>query len=867
MSQVYLTFAQVLEALSSKVHTGMTVEEFIKLAIKSGYGPLEANSASGLWVNYAAKDAIFSGSQAVSSATATASELIASSGASATVAGSAAGSSTIVASNATMTATATASEISSLPTAFEVVGSGSGATISSGATILGTSLPTAFSALAPLLGVGIGVGLYKMSPDFWEKVSRTLLPFCYKDTEILPILLDEKGQTYYPKEVIDSLYDLFVKENIYDVKYETNMEKLNGKVYIDTSNVCSLYDLLNTIPPIWYSNTLSKDDSAWNWWNQYRPNYNKELIAKAAIPCPRYVYDYLLNNTDCLSGEYNVFIVHSGAFQNGGDVMGPTDSFSVTIWALKMPSGYYTFENGSLSASTFPKHKYYYLTCSFNSVTNQEQGILNPPSELNWSGTENPSSGAYPHFDYYYDPMSSTRLCFKYQNSNLKVKVKDGAPQGATIISGDHTYSKDGMKNIVTSVDSDGNIKTGEYIPVRLPSTNDGSSTSTKDNSQSNLDSDGNVSPDIIAQIIESIRNMYDPQPNIKYDPNTDPSVKPETNEDSFLPNKNIIPPVIPSDPNDVGETPPLVPSISPHASGLLTVYNPTQSEISQFGKWLWTTWSGDLLDTISKMFNNPMEAVIGLHSIYCTPPQGEVSTIKAGYLDSNVPSITVPERYTSLFCGSVIIPEWWGNYLDFSPYTKAYVYLPFIGIQELDPMDIIGSAVSIEYKIDVFNGSCIALINVAKDGYEGVLYEFSGNCAVQIPITSGNYSSILSSAIAVGASVAATALTGGAGAPILAGAIGSVSRMQTSVQHSGTFSASHGAMGIKTPYIIIKRPVQKVIPNYNTLYGFPSHKFVRIRDCKGYLRVKEVDVKSLTATDEEKRMIERILKEGIYVS
>lgn len=863
MSQVYLTFAQVLEALSSKVHTGMTVEEFIKLAIKSGYGPLEANSASGLWVNYAAKDAIFSGSQAVSSATATASELIASSGASATVAGSAAGSSTIVASNATMTATATASEISSLPTAFEVVGSGSGATISSGATVLGTALPTAFSALAPLLGVGVGVGLYKMSPDFWEKVSRTLLPFCYKDTEILPTLLDEKGQTYYPKEVIDSLYDLFVKENIYGVKYETNMEKLNGKVYIDTSNACSLYDLLNTIPPIWYNNTLSKIDNLPENWH----NVNIELHAKSAIPCPKYIYDYLLNNTDCLSGEYNVFIVHSGAFQNGQSYMGPVSGFVVTIWALKMPSGYYTFENGSLSKDSFPKHKYYYLGCHRKSSDDFDKGILNPPDKLNWSGDKNPDSGPYPHFDYYFDPFLSDYLAFKYQNSNLKVKVKDGVPNGSTIISNDSTYSTDGIKKIITNIDNDGNIKTNDYIPVRLPSSNDGSSTSTKENSQTNLDKNGDVIPDLIPQIIESIRNMYDPQPNIKYDTDADPSIKPETGDDSFLPNKNIIPPIMPSDPKDVGETPLIYPSISPNATGLLSVYNPTQNEISQFGKWLWTTWSSDLLDTISKMFSNPMEAVIGLHSIYCTPPKGEISTIKAGYLDSKVTSITVPERYTSLFCGSIIIPEWWGNYLDYAPYTKAYVYLPFIGIQELDPMDIIGSAVSIEYKIDVFNGSCIAIINVAKNGYSGTLYEFSGNCAVQIPITSGNYSSILSSAIAVGASIGSTVLTGGATSPLLAGAIGSVSHMHTSVKHSGTFSASHGAMSIKNPYIIIKRPVQKVIPNYNTLYGFPSHKFVRIGDCKGYLRVKEVDVKSLTATDEEKRMIERILKEGIYVS
>ena len=39
------------------------------------------------------------------------------------------------------------------------------------------------------------------------------------------------------------------------------------------------------------------------------------------------------------------------------------------------------------------------------------------------------------------------------------------------------------------------------------------------------------------------------------------------------------------------------------------------------------------------------------------------------------------------------------------------------------------------------------------------------------------------------------------------------------------------------------------------------------IGSCSGYLRAKEVHVVSPTATDEEKAMIERLLKEGVFVS
>jgi hypothetical protein len=85
-------------------------------------------------------------------------------------------------------------------------------------------------------------------------------------------------------------------------------------------------------------------------------------------------------------------------------------------------------------------------------------------------------------------------------------------------------------------------------------------------------------------------------------------------------------------------------------------------------------------------------------------------------------------------------------------------------------------------------------------------------------------------------------------------------------VQHSGSFGSSFGAMGVKIPFLIIKRPRQKVVDGYNTNYGYPSHKMVLISTCTGYLRVREVNVVSPTATEAEKKMITELLKNGVYV-
>jgi hypothetical protein len=354
------------------------------------------------------------------------------------------------------------------------------------------------------------------------------------------------------------------------------------------------------------------------------------------------------------------------------------------------------------------------------------------------------------------------------------------------------------------------------------------------------------------------------PRPN----PNIDPSqlVGPLPSlEQVPMPEPDII---------DTGETPipilPEIPSISSSATGLLHVYNPTTTQINEFGAWLWTTFSGDLIETLSKLFNNPMDAVIGLHELYATPiTSSDNTTIKAGYLDSQVASRLVSERYCQINCGAVSVPEFWGNYLDYAPYTKTFCYLPFIGMVELNTDDIVGSGVEISYKIDSYNGSCIALITTAKSGSTScVTYQYSGNCAVEIPITSG-MKSAMQSALIGAATTALVAATGGSGAMLGAALIGGVRGASTKnlVQHSGTFGSSYGAMGLKKPYIIVKRPKQKVVAGYNDNYGYPSHKMIRIADCTGYLKAIEVDVVSPTATENEKKMIEKLLKDGVFVS
>ena len=80
--------------------------------------------------------------------------------------------------------------------------------------ILTMPMPTWAAAAAPLLGVALGAGLYELSPEFWTKVSQTLLPFAWEDTEVMPAVVDANGQVYIEGAAVEALKRLF-EDSVY----------------------------------------------------------------------------------------------------------------------------------------------------------------------------------------------------------------------------------------------------------------------------------------------------------------------------------------------------------------------------------------------------------------------------------------------------------------------------------------------------------------------------------------------------------------------------------------------------------------------------------------------------------------------------
>ena len=281
------------------------------------------------------------------------------------------------------------------------------------------------------------------------------------------------------------------------------------------------------------------------------------------------------------------------------------------------------------------------------------------------------------------------------------------------------------------------------------------------------------------------------------------------------------------------------------------------------FSSWLWST---DFSNSIKKLFQDPMNAIIGLHMLYTEPEIGERKNIIVGYVDSNVNTRTVANQYKKIDCGTIAVREYYGDSRDYD-FTNISIYLPFLGIQQLNAKDLMGGSINVTATVDVLTGTILYNLNVTKNGVKQTLYTFSGNCAVQLPISSGSYASILANTIGLVAGGVATFATGGSATPLLIGAAAQAATgTHAKVSASNTIGSNAGAMGIKKPYLILNRQNSYNASYYNDIQGYPSNVNVKLANCSGFTKIKECHLDGIPATDEEIEEIYTLLKQGVIL-
>ena len=307
----------------------------------------------------------------------------------------------------------------------------------------------------------------------------------------------------------------------------------------------------------------------------------------------------------------------------------------------------------------------------------------------------------------------------------------------------------------------------------------------------------------------------------------------------------------------------PSLPNVTALGWGFVSLFAMTPTELRALGAKL---WSDDFFDNIIKNFQSPFDALLSLSimplQVTGTPNQD----IIIGNYQTGVDGTKVLNQYVSYDLGTCSINEEIGSYLDYSPYTRLTLFLPYIGFVGLTTDDFMNSELSVKYHIDLLSGSCVAYI--FKNGY--VHSQYSGNISTQLPLSGRDMSSLYESFIRIGLSAVGTVATGGMASALSAGALAAsastVMNSKDRVLVGGSIQGSTGILGVQKPYVIIESPNLCLPDSQNWYTGYPSYMTSQLGSLSGYTEVDTIHLEGIPCTGSELAEIESLLKTGVIL-
>lgn len=306
----------------------------------------------------------------------------------------------------------------------------------------------------------------------------------------------------------------------------------------------------------------------------------------------------------------------------------------------------------------------------------------------------------------------------------------------------------------------------------------------------------------------------------------------------------------------------PGLPSTSVINTGLITLFNPDNSQLRSLAGVL---WGNDFEQSIKKVLNDPFDGLISLTMIPFSPTTSGSVNCEIGNFDTEVAMPIVNAQYYTIDCGSITVKENWRNALDYNA-TSAEIFVPFVGFRPLDIQDVMGKTIALKYNVDVLTGAAIAILKCG----DKCLYEWPCNLAYNIPLTGSNRAALYTGLINVAMSGLGGLAVGGAMGAIggaATSAINVATHAQSNVQRSGSLASNTGVLGEFLPYIVLHRPKQSMPGNFKAVKGYQSNMTLSLSSCQGYTEVDYIHLTGIDgATDTELDEIESLLKSGVII-
>lgn len=307
---------------------------------------------------------------------------------------------------------------------------------------------------------------------------------------------------------------------------------------------------------------------------------------------------------------------------------------------------------------------------------------------------------------------------------------------------------------------------------------------------------------------------------------------------------------------------------------GMITLWRVTQADINNIGQIL---WSSSFIDSLVKSFYSPIDAIISLNLIpsiknVYTYGTGEIAL---GNYNTKIVASKLASQFFDVDMGTYTFNEYWASALDYNPYTTIQLFLPYIGMVNLSPDDVMSKTIHVVYVCDVLTGQLNARVFVSTETGETLLYTFNGNFAINIPITGANYSEVYKAAIQGTVGLAKNFIGMGAGSAmgimgsaldVVSDAANATSSTKIQYQNGGSMSLTSGYLAPQFCYVIISRPIQSLANGYNKFVGYPSNVTAQLSTLSGFTMVEDIHLENLSATDNEIDEIESLLKSGVII-
>lgn len=290
-------------------------------------------------------------------------------------------------------------------------------------------------------------------------------------------------------------------------------------------------------------------------------------------------------------------------------------------------------------------------------------------------------------------------------------------------------------------------------------------------------------------------------------------------------------------------------------------------------------------------------DGVVDVKTCFADIPSGNNARIAAiaGFgLNDPIPCSRI-DQYVEFDMGHVDVPNYFGSFLDYSPYTELVLELPFAQPVQIPPEVVVGHSIGLKLYADVMSDSAMYIVHCNGR----LIAQVPADIFVHIPFAASEYSQSAASALSgyiagagnigvqtagnvarAGLQLASGNVVGAAATAIgtatsVASAVPTPSKMMheakrheesrqiTQISQGGGAGAI-GAMTAKYAVLKISRPHVTIPPRYYELNGCPSGFVKKVGECKGYLEVGAI-YGAIKCNAEEFAMITEVLAGGVY--